>query len=168
MKNTSIIIVILLSILGIGCKKIHCPAFPVEFVNTYLPYYEEKSLSFFYNNDTLSSVVSRIHTSKEEFYSKNCDCSCSADYYFLTDNNLLSCDIAFDEAGYYGYLHIKANAISFYKDFKDINLFTTNDYTVFGDTIFLNNVDGGEARVVKGKGLVSYTTADGEEWKLVE
>jgi len=168
MKKASIIIVVLLSILGIGCKKIHCPAFPEKLAKTYFPYAEKMILSFSNNTDTSTYIVNDIYLSKEVDYPHNCDCACDNFFYFDTDNRQLYGDILIGKNEDYVVFSVKINSIYFGKEYKDVKLFSTEDYSILGDTLFLENPNGQKAVIVKGKGLVSYTTADGEEWKLVE
>ena len=167
MKKVSVVIV-LLFIFCFGCKKTYCPAFPVELANIYFPYYEKKVLSFSDNNETHTYQINDIYLSKEESYSKRCDCSCGANYYFETENSQLYGEISIGENSSFVLFTLKINSFAFYKEYNNINVFSVNDYSVLGDTITLNNRDGQTAILIKGKGLVSYTTADGEEWKLVE
>jgi hypothetical protein len=168
MKVKIIILITIISLSIYGCKKTHCPAFPVELAKTYFPYYEKMLLSFSYNNDTLIYAVNEIYSSKDEYYSRNCDCSCEANYYFNTDNRQLYGEINIGEDGSPVIFNIKINAIFYGKEYKDTDLFSTNDYTILGDTIFLKNSNEQTAIIIKNKGLTEFTTSKGEVWHLVE
>jgi len=182
MKKVSIII-ILLSVFCMGCK-IHCPEFPANL--NYFPYYEGQELKFTNSQQDIQSfIVSSKNDSKASSFGQNCKCVCHAGSVFRTTENRdslsLRCGLEIS-----GGRNDLSNSVSIscdlqysylYSDYLStgLNLEKTVPYDelykYLEDTIIIENENNQIVKkivIVKGKGLISYTTADGEEWKLVE
>ena len=194
MKKVSIII-LLLSLFCIGCKKkTHCPEFPVNL--DYFPYYIGQELEFMnLQQDIRSFVVTDKKTSNAKVFDKGSpDCSCFPSSSFSTNQNqnLLkivqartSINIPIEDEKivisammYFDFDFVMTNNYPFHES-VGVNLLSklkkpilfTDVETYLPDTALLeneNNMSITKMVIVKGKGLISYTTADGEEWKLVE
>jgi len=185
MKKLSIIIIASLSIFYIGCKKTHCPAFPADL--NYFPYYKGQELKFTNSqNDIRCFTVANKEKSKSEDFAWNCKCYCNVYTMFRTNLNQDSLGLEYT---------IRVGGLTYARDIDLECRFQkkdSNDYyseylfknIIFGEkfpyeeisnyldnTITLEKEDNTIVKkivIIKGKGLVSYVTADGEEWKLVE
>jgi len=186
MRKISIIITILLSIFSIGCKKTHCPAFPVEFANAYFPYSKNQELKFTNSQQEIRGFIIRsAENSGSWSYEWNCNCECVAtssfEMYLKSDSS--GVDYWLDGLiGIYGkegdpidVIHISFGILSSECLTKTLEIeepvLITEISKYLEDTIIIekeNNKIIKRVVIVKEKGLVSYTTADGEEWKLVE
>jgi hypothetical protein len=186
MKKINIIIIILLSIFCINCRQTNCPAFPPEL--NYFPYYDGQELKFTDSHNNIQSFVISNRESSEEFsFDHNCKCVCEAYSSFKTNENQdslrLECNLNISGGRYdnimasSAILNCRFQFSSRYHDNlseellmdKQIPYHELSKY--LNDTIFLEEKNGkivNNAIIVKNKGLVSYTTLDGEEWKLVE
>jgi len=171
MKKLSIIIVVLLS--TYGCQKIHCPAFPTDL--NYFPYTEGQNLKFAnFQHDIHSFITTKKYNSKGEAFEWNCKCVCVIESQFrASDNQGLDIQACLSFIGRStasnGSLdfNISSGENFFIKLFQDKEIPYKEIGKHLSDTIF--GVNGiAKVVIVKGKGLVSYTTVDGEEWKLVE
>jgi len=183
MKKTSTII-ILLSVFYIGCK-IHCPEYPAEL--NYFPYYEGQVLRFTNSQQgTIGFTIDSKVNSKSNSFSQNCKCACGIFTHFSTsinqDSLSIKCEINISgrenasnvsiDCFFYNKSNIQPNEECLYK-FVMLEKSVPYDeiYKYLEDTIIIENENNKLVKkvvIVKGKGLVSYTTADGEEWKLVE
>ncbi|MDR2972438.1 MAG: hypothetical protein LBU83_11005 [Bacteroidales bacterium] len=185
MKKISTITIILLSIFCIGCKKIHCPAFPADL--NYFPYSKGQELKFINSHNSVSNfVISNRENSKAYSLEWNCKCVCEASSGFNTnqtqDSLTLSCNLYFGGGRYDATTYSIFLTCNFQYSFhfsdelsKRVLLEQETPYNELSkhlsDTISIENEDNkivNKVVIVKGKGLVSYTTADGEEWKLVK
>ena len=181
MKKLHVIIIVLLSIFCIGCKKKDCPAFPDNL--NYFPYYQGKELKFSNSkNDICSFLIAETFNSKAEKFEWNCKCSCEASSAFHTNQNQdsLKIDCSLTILGndassvelrcWFGYSYIYSD--SFGKVLSSGQKIPYKELTKhLSDTISIENKNNKLVRkivIIKNKGLVSYSTADGEEWKLVE
>jgi len=182
MKRISSIIVLSL-IFCIGCK-IYCPEFPANL--NYFPYHEGQELKFTNSQQDIQSfIVSSKNDSKASSFGQNCKCVCHAGSVFRTNENKdsLSIRCGFEILGGRNDLSSAVNISCdvqysyLYSDYLSTGLNLEKSvpydelYKYLEDTITMeteNNKLVKKVVIVKGKGLVSYTTADGEEWKLVE
>ena len=173
MRKISIIIIFLFSIVCFSCQKKTCPAFPAEL--NYFPYFKGQEVLFYNSDDTLRFVIKNI--AKSEASTLDCTCDCTI---------VSRCDIYCKERHFYGDISFTGSE----KIYKiDVGFFLAGSETITktlyegkaipikeagkycSDTIFLEkekNIGIKKIVIVKNKGLVSYTTGDGEEWKLVE
>jgi len=181
MHRTSVIIIILLSVFCVGCKKTHCPAFPANL--NYFPYSNGQELHFTNSqNDISSFVISDKKNSKESSYEWNCACECVAHSGFKTNMNqdslIIDCYL-FIIGNFASSVFIDCNFtyIYHYSDNLSENLMVEQQIPYedlakhLNDTISIEKENSKIVKktvIVKNKGLISYTTADGEEWKLLE
>jgi len=182
MKKLSLILV-LLSVSCTSCKKTHCPGFPANL--NYFPYYNGQELKFVNSQQNFQSfTITNKENSKSESFAWNCDCACGIESIFSTNENQDSLGIKAAYLRLYEGEYVSSLKIGFYFQYsylheehlvKSIDLenpVSYNEvYKYLQDTIVIENDNNQLVKkivVVKGKGLVSYTTADGEEWKLVE
>jgi len=180
MKEVSIIILLLFVLLG--CKT-HCPEFPANL--NYFPYYEGQELKFTNSKQNIRIfIVSYKEDSKAYSFAWNCKCDCSAESGFHTTESQDSLSIKAAFFRFSGEKYISSVDIGFrfqysymYGDDLRITLGIEKSvpydelYKYLEDTIIIENENNQLVKkvvIVKGKGLVSYTTADGEEWELVE
>jgi hypothetical protein len=181
MKKISLIIV-LLSIFCIGCE-IHCPEFPANL--NYFPYYEGQELKFTnLQHDIKSFTIAKKANSKANSFGGNCKCECFLYSMFNTDSNKDTVSIR-SEININGRENVGSVYINCYiedNQWKNELLSTgvklpdkKTSYDEISkyleDTIILENENNQIVKkivIIKGKGLVSYTRADGEEWNLVE
>jgi len=174
---------LLLSIICINCKEMHCPAFPTNL--NYFPYYNSQELKFIdsHQNENLL-VISKKENSKKYTDGRTDKALCYSNSYFIAnfrqDSLTLECEINISGKGNY------AHGVSVFGRIKKNNLFVEGlsiDTKLpkkctykkidnhLGNTLCLENENNKLIKrvvIVKNKGLVSYTTADGVEWKLVE
>jgi len=183
MKKTSVIIIGLLSIFLMGCKT-HCPEFPANL--NYFPYHSGQELKFVNTQGVVRNfTIVNKENSKSESLEWNCKCICEAYSSFKTNENQDSLSIRetylrfYDGEKYVSFLEI---GFGFHHSYlygesltKRLDLEKPAPYNeiykYLQDTIVIENDNNQLVKkivVVKGKGLVSYTTADGEEWNLVE
>ena len=181
MKKVSIIIV-LLSIFCINCK-IHCPEFPAEL--NYFPYYEGQELQFFNSQQNVRIfTIAKKANSKSDSFERNCKCECFLYSMFNAISNRDTVSIR-SEINIYGRENIESVYINCYiednqwnNELLSIGVELPDKKTSYDEiskylenTVILENDNNQIVKrvvIVKNKGLVSYTTADGEEWKLVE
>lgn len=182
MKKVSIIIVVLLSIFFIGCKERHCPKFPKEL--NYFPYAKKQELKFTNSiHDVSSFIISEKENTKAYYlgiYDKG-DCDCSSRFSTNRNQDYMNISGNFSIAGN----KYEDGSVSIYFDFdnyinKDnfsIILINNRDFPIkelskyINDTIVMENEKNKMIKkiiIVKGKGLISYTTVDGEEWSLIK
>jgi hypothetical protein len=178
MEKLSIMLLVLFSVFCVGCKKTRCPEFPSNL--NYFPYYNEQELKFANSQQNPQSfTITSKENSKSEVFAWNCDCSCMVGSIFSANENRDSSNIE-------GYIHLYEgeNVFSIEIRFKFQNreylrkkidlerpVFYNEVYKYLQDSIVIedgNNQLIKKIVIVKDKGLVSYTTADGEEWNLVE
>ena len=188
MKKADIIIIIL-SIFCITCNRVEsCPEFP-SCLNDYFPYINGQSLKYTNSQyDTLDFFVAEAGIYSESDFA----------YRGLVKGNYcsryasISINSTQDEQGINCHCHVKAEGsldkvgrvvvnIIFYNElhgseyltieplkkscsYKKLSKYLEDTYTIEN----VNNKSIKRVVIVKGKGIVSYTTADGEEWKLVE
>jgi len=181
MKKVSIIIIVLFSISG--CNKIYCPKFPTNI--NYFPYYEEQELRFMNTQDVIRSfIITNKEDSKSESFAWNCDCACEISSNFSTNENQDSLGIRVAYLRLYDGEYVSSINIGFnfqysclygeYLEKKivlDSPVLYNEIYKYLEEIITIENEQNQLVKklvIIKGKGLVSYTTADGEEWKLVE
>ena len=161
-----------------GCKK-HCPAFPAEL--NYFPYSKGQELLFCNADDTLHFVIIRQGNSNASDYCYTSKCNDCDIFSTFTMYNNYSFEL-FVNISLFGMKQISGMKIissvttskvfdGFEKTFevKPVSYSEAGKY--FNNTISLENEKNKIVKkvvIVKNKGLVSYTTADGEEWKLVE
>ena len=184
MQKVTIIIIVLLTITG--CKKTHCPEYPATL--NYFPYSVGQELKFVDSQQNIQSfTIEHKNNSKAESFAWNCKCACGAHSISYTNENQDSLSLQFKvfiDGGYgsdvtahsinvgcsfqysYEYSDHLEKRIDFEKEVSYNEI-----YKYVNDTMSIEKEDGyivKKAVIVKGKGLVSYTTIDGEEWKLVE
>jgi hypothetical protein len=180
MKKISVIIIVLLSITG--CK-IHCPEFPADL--NYFPYYEGQELQFINSQQNIRSfTIVKKANSKSNSFGENCKCECFVYSMFNTNSNQDTVSIR-SEINIYGRENVGSVYINCYIEdnlwnsellsigvelpdkktsYEKISKYLENTITIENE----NNQIVKSVVIVKGKGLVSYTTVDGEEWNLVE
>jgi len=173
MRKISIVIIILTSIFYTGCKKTHCPAFPAEL--NYFPYDKGQIIKFENSQKEIQSFeISYKDNSKSYNFDWNCKCACEVYSSFRTNENHLECGIyledIFNNMVSLVELHCNFYGGTFSKELLMGQKVPYNElYRYLSDTISVETEHGHTWMVfVKDKGLVSYTTVDGEEWKLVE
>ena len=171
MKKTNIIIVFL-SVFCLNCQ-IHCPEFPNNL--NYFPYYEGQELNFINSQQTIHTfVISNKYNSTPDFFSHNCKCECNIETKFniYSNQDSLSMDGGIYITGRKDASYVSVSCFGLRKyilERKSVPYDKLSKY--LEDTIVIedeNNKVITKIVIVNGKGLVSYTTADGEEWKLVE
>ena len=188
MKKINIIIVVLIAILGLGCyKKTHCPEFPANL--NYFPYNDGQELKFINSQHNMRThTIAQIEKSKDHICKQTdkCQCECTCDTYseFRTNFNQ---DSLYMYAIFWISGEGKENASKVNVRYLFSNFFCSDNFEkilfegniiprkdilkYLKDTIVIENENNQIVKkivIVKGKGLISYTTADGEEWKLVE
>ena len=163
--------------------KIHCPEFPAEL--NYFPYYEGQELQFINSQRNIQSfTITNKENSESEVFGQNCKCLCYIFTYFninsLSDSLSMRCEINIDgRENVWGInidCHIEDNLrnkelLSIGVELPDNKISYDEIDKYLEDTIIIENKNNKTVTkivFVKNKGLVSYTTADGEEWKLVE
>jgi len=195
MRKASVIIIILLSVLCVGCyKQVHCPGLPANL--DYFPYYDGQILKYANSQQNVINFVigqvenhTKSYTCQESPKCPECKCGCAFSKAFRT-GNVLQNGVTYIYASFstegsgpktitsvgIGLLftcfvddwsHNRFNKIVYQG--KKISYNQVDEY--LEDTVLLeneNNMIITKAVIVKGKGLVSYTTADGEEWELIE
>ncbi|MCK9562685.1 MAG: hypothetical protein M0R02_08190 [Bacteroidales bacterium] len=184
MKNTSIIIV-LFSFFCVGCQEIDCPHFPDNL--NYFPYVNGQELKFTNNQSDIHSftIISKENSIPESF-SSNCKCACDV-YTKIAmisneDSMRIECwinissrqDIHFIRMGSFidntqitEFLSKEIELKQFKLTFKDYNKISK----YLEDTILLENENNQfitKMVFIKNKGLVSYTTVNGEEWNVID
>jgi len=183
MKKLNLIIGILFTIVCFGCKDTFCPGFPKEI--NYFPYHRNQELTF---EDSQQSVCTfRIiggGNSESWSYKWNCKCECGAESSFQMIPILYTSDMNYlfvnGTIQIFGGEGAKGITMSLYfssseyltkRLYEDKKIFQTKINEYLEDTISIENNNNKLVKkvvIVKNKGLVSYTTADGEEWKLAE
>lgn len=185
MKNLkNIIIVTCLALIIYGCKDIQCHGYP-ENAN-YFPYEKEQEIKFSNSKNEVKSLII-YNTIKTDSYSFdwNCKCVCNASVYFITHENADSISITglcniIGGRGDISFLHFNVDlsfsnpshySDKFYKKLNPEKKVPINEfYKYLPDTIYLeneNNITFKELVLVRNKGIVSFTTADGEIWNSV-
>ena len=190
MKKISIIIIVLFSVLSIGCKKTHCPAFPADL--NYFPYTKGQVLKFINSQqETHSFIINGAGNSGSWSFEWNCKCECDVSSTFEMLSNpdsvgenyfpsILGFINIYGEEGdpiseigmnfvFSSYIYNSEGLSKTLEIVKPVPLTEVSKY--IDDIIAIENENNKiitKIVIVKGKGLVSYTTADGEEWKLVE
>jgi hypothetical protein len=179
MKKLSIII-ILLSILCAGCT-IDCPEFPVEL--DYFPYYTGQVLEFTNSKYDLQTytitykIFSDPSSCSTGLYSK-CECSAYTEFQAGRNRDKANIDMFFTFRGLrrVGEINIQGRFLDTFIEksiltkkggvsFKNVHKYLDNTISIESTR---ENCSIKKVVIVKNKGIVSYTTADGEEWKLVE
>jgi len=183
MKKINIVIAFFLLILCIGCKKTYCPGFPIDL--NYFPYSKNQELKFVNSQQNIRNfIVYNNENSQPWSYDWNCKCACDAVSLFKLHPNPDTLGIYLSSIsgmiGLSGGEEVSKISISFIfssseslskilYEGKSISYKEVGKY--FSDTISMENEDNKiitKVVIAKGKGLLSYTTADGEEWKLVD
>jgi hypothetical protein len=193
MKKILILIAICCAFCFSCNKKIHCPALHHNLY--YFPYYNNQVLKYSNSHQDIDTFIIG-QTDKTKKYvceeTDKCRCECGCDMYaeFRT-HNALENNVTFiygmlyasgvgEEAGFISsinldvqlYHNLNYSSNKFKKTlFKDKKISYNDINKYIGDTIIIENTDNEfihKIAIVKDKGLVSYTTADGEEWKLEE
>ena len=189
MKKINIIIT-LLSLFCIGCyTKVKCPGFPND-LNIF-PYYENQKLKFINSQQDFRDFIPYQIRQQKPFTCKTplnhpheCECTCSSyselRAYFVQNTIGVYAMCWLSGEGRNGFYAIEVDfsfsydthSDNFTKTLFEGNTIPHKDIGKYvEDTICIENENNKSVTkivVVKGKGLVSYTTADGEEWKLVE
>jgi len=178
MKKISIIITLLL-LFCIGCRR-HCSEFPANL--NYFPYSKKQKLEFINSQrDIQTLIVSDKESSKSyflEMYSKGF-CNAYSNVSIHSTQNIfdIRCSIKIKECVEVNLICDVQNTVQ--SDYLTMNLLQESNMICnydeinkyLSDTIYIekeNNKILTKIFIVKNKGIVSYTTADGEEWKLVE
>ena len=183
MKNTSITVCLI--ILCVACGYKPCPDISVDL--NYFPYYNGQELKFTDSkNNTLTFIIANKENENTDYakrggigykgnycgYNIGCEinptqdaarmnCSISVNGSLDKVWNVLVVVYLFKEVHSNEWLeiNIKKNC-----SYKNLNKHLEDTITIENE----NNAIVKKVVILKGKGLVSYTTADGEEWKLVE
>jgi len=187
MKKINIITLVLLSIICIGCMRTKpCPSCLSDL--NYFPYEKGQYLKFInLQSDTLVYIITYKEIYDDDFatkggiYNKGNFCVSYINIYIesLKDVKKIGCGVSVSgsleevwnvDAG------IRFSIENDTSDFLTKELITNNcSYKkvnkYLNDIIIMKNNNNKLVKkvvIVKNKGLVSYTTADGEEWKLAE
>jgi len=187
MKKHKIILIVLLLIFCTGCKRTHCPAWPSDLV--YFPYSKNQELIFVNSQlDTQFFKIVRKENAKSESLDWNCHCKCSVFTLFSAsstpDSLNVICDINASGLEYPNTITIHSdyyiqahNDLYHYKEFlqevilPDRKISYKEIEKYLSDTLIIENEKNkiiNRMVIVKNKGLVSYHTFDGEEWKLID
>ena len=174
-----------MAIVCFGCKETYCPGFPKSI--NYFPYNKNQKITFVNSQHEESSYkIISCENSESWSYKWNCKCACEAESTFLMNQIQDSLDVNYISV--HGMIIISGGEsvtdIEMSVRFSDFSseyftktlyegekIFHTKIDKFFADTISIENNNNKlfkKVVIVKDKGLVSYTTADGEEWKLVE
>jgi len=185
MKKINIIIVVLLSIFCVACGSQPCP--DVSVALDYFPYYKGQELKFTNSqNNTLAFIIANKENEnagsarRGGIGYKGNYCPSYAGFGMSTtqDTIKINCNISVD--GSLDKVWSTSLSIHFYAGVHNSSFFNealkkTCSYKNLSknleDTIVIENENNQIVKkivIVKGKGLISYTTADGEEWKLIE
>lgn len=175
----------MLSILCIGCKRTHCPAFPADL--NYFPYYKGQEIKFVNShNDIHCFTIANKEDSKPEDFAWNCKCYCNVYTAFSTELNQdsLGLEYTIRVGGLMEARDIDLECRFHKKDSNDYNAEYLLKNIMFGgnfpyeeiskyldDMIILEKEDNTIVKkivLIKNRGIVSYTTADGKEWRLIE
>jgi len=180
------VIIIVLSILCVACGSQPCP--DISVVLDYFPYYKGQELKFTNSqNNTLTFIIVNKE-SENAGYARRGGIGYKGNYCFsyadfemriAQDAIKIICSISIDgslDKVWGVYINIPLYKELHNKDWFEMNILKKNcTYKNLNkyleDTIIIENENNQIVKkvvIVKGKGLVSYTTADGEEWKLVE
>jgi len=177
MKRLSVYTIVFLSILFIDCRRERiCPGFPDEL--NYFPYYKNQKLNFVNSQQDIRCFTIFLvenTTDSESFGGGICSDSYSqfetsinqellqmrSMIYFSRGNPVFTIliDFCFNKE-YLKEILYKGKEIPIEEVCKYLN-----------DTISVEKEDNKIIKkviIAKGKGVISYTTADGEEWNLVE
>jgi len=162
----------------VGCRK-HCHEFPANL--NYFPYQNGQELKFTNSQYNFKNfIIASKKNTKAYSFAWNCKCECDIFSRFSINENQDSLSIkeAFLRLGGGGeYISSIYIDFQFQYDYLtkelDVGKLVPYDeiYKYIDDTIVIENENNQIVKkivIVKGKGLISYTTADGEEWKLVE
>ena len=179
MKTANLFFFIIIIFLFVGCKQ-SCPDFPVQLIEIYIPYKDGERILFKNSqNDTLSTIIVNTNYSGDAFntsVSRNCKCDCEATYEFVAKDefniNGKFTVISLPGQLYHDYVSFNITVLSnsfFIKrnDKNIVNMFSENNYAIFGDTIVLEH-EQNTVTIIKGKGITEWTDGDGEVWKLME
>ena len=190
MKKILILITICCAFCFSCNKKTHCPALPASL--NYYPYYEGQVLQYVNSQQEIQNfVIAYIEDYRKSYICERtlkcpecCECSHSL---AVRTNYVLDAQISY----MYAHFSVGGGGPEIISSANMSFLFTCSlednrlEKTLFenekipynkidqffNDTISIENVNNElihKIMIVKNKGLVSYTTADGEEWKLVE
>ena len=169
MKRLNLIFIVLIAFACLGCKKQNCPGFPAYLI--YFPYSKGQELKFInYEDEHMNFIIEVKNTSLpytlcQGLYDK---CACeppttSFKTYQNSDSIQIQCFVEF-----WGNRFLASCEFKYSYEYSD---YIYREFTILSDTLTLEGDNGrivNKVVIVKNKGLVSYTTADGEEWKLVE
>ena len=165
----------------VACSSKSCPELPANF--NYFPYYEGQELIFTNlknNTRTLNVFYGKIDhydSWRNGIYHKGNCCEYTMSL-ILQGTERMICDVSV--SGSVGKVRNVRVCIMLSKelhnnDYLEIKIEANCAYKKLSkyleDTIIIENENNKLVKkvvIVKGKGLVSYTTADGEEWNLVE
>ena len=171
------------SIILISCKELYCPAFPADL--NYFPYYNGQELKFVNSYQNEKQLVIFENKNSKDYSTERTDkASCSAESFFIANFNqdslIMECGIRIGGRKN-AVNHITVDCIvkknntydgEYLWKFVDIPRMTP--YSKIGkhisDTICLENKNNKIIKkivILKSKGVVSYTMANGEEWKLI-
>lgn len=178
MKKLSIILIILLSVFCIECNRTEpCPSCLSDL--NYFPYIKGQNLKFInYQNDTLIYTITDEQIYEDASATRSGkDNYCLSDALFKINSNqgtLNRCGINVQGSlnkAWSVHVHVRFNSKILEIELLEKSCTYKKLSKYLKDTIVIENEDNQLVKkvvIIKGKGLVSYTTADGEEWKLVE
>ncbi|MDR2887470.1 MAG: hypothetical protein LBV26_05660, partial [Bacteroidales bacterium] len=166
-----------------ACRKIHCSDFPVPLKEAYCPYTTGDLIKFTnHNNDTLALNVKSDFIDNTPPFRSNCKCACGAHASFETaKNSVYSLQITggidwfvgerapnFCYLNCYFYGDESADAFRIIKE----NVVDDSEYTIFGDTVFIEKEDNeriSSVKIIKNKGIVEFWDKKYEcNWTRVE
>ena len=157
-----------------GCNKQKCPGFPTDL--NFFPYSKDQELRFINSQNEIKNFIIEKKFSTSPYtlcnglYGK-CACEPPKSGFFTYQNQdsiLIRCSLTF--WGNKLEASCEFTNINFDSDFFSKIFFNVNEFSEI-DTIMMKRNNSSICKkvvIVNEKGLVSYTTADGEEWKLVE
>jgi len=170
MKRLNLIFIVLIAFACLGCKKQNCPGFPAYLI--YFPYSKGQELKFINSEDEHMNFIIEVkytslpYTLCQGLYDK-CDCeppTTSFKTYQNSDSIQILCYVR-----PFNLSEIVASCEFIYNyEYSD---YIYKEFTILSDTLTLEGDNGRIVKkvvIVKNKGLVSYTTADGVEWRLAE
>jgi len=176
MRKVYLIIITLLSIACFSCKKTYCPAFPAEL--NYYPYLTGQEIRFSNSlHEIQSFIISKKENSKAYSFDWNCKCECNLYTIFHANSNQNSFNIRCEMliVGYTNpssiYIENRFGSDSFVKSITPSSVSYGEVGKFLDETIYFENENNKIIKkmvISKNKGIVSYTTADGEEWNLVD
>jgi len=183
MRNLTVIIIAFCFVFFLGCyKKTDCPGFPANL--NYFPYTLGQYLDFVNSlQDTSTFIIfEKVKTVDYTVYFSRPGFKppCNTTMHFHMASNKEKKEISggfLIDGGGPGIINFAEIVILFEKDIfkkviiEDVKISYNEIENYLTDTLSIENMVNKTVKkvvIVKGEGIVSYTTADGEEWKLLD